>query len=130
MRLTTKTDYAVIMLTHLALTPDRAVSLQVIAQAAGVSEPYLQRIAALLKKAGLISAQHGAHGGYRLRQPADRITLHQVIESVGDRTAAVRCSENECPHKRCCPAHHGWLGFQLRLNELFAQTTIADMLEQ
>jgi len=128
MKITTKTDYAVIVLTHLAMSPDRPVSLQSIAEAAGISEAYLQRIAARLKAKKIIKPKHGAFGGYLLNKPAAKITLKMVIDSVGDQTAAVRCSEEGCPHSANCSARTGWECFQMELNELFETTTIADMI--
>lgn len=129
MKITTKTDYAVIVLTHLATTPDKPVSLQSIAEAAGISEAYLQRIAARLKAKGVIKPKHGAFGGYLLNMPADKITLRLVMESVGDRTAAVRCSNQKCAHCEGCSARSGWQHFQIMLNNLFECTTIADMVK-
>ncbi len=129
MKITTKTDYAVIVLTHLAMTPDKPVSLQSIAAAAGISEAYLQRIAARLKSKGVIKPKHGAFGGYLLNKPAEDITLRMVIEAVGDQTAAVRCSEKKCPHCNDCAARTGWERFQIDLNDLFENTTISDMVK-
>ena len=129
MKITTKTDYAVIILTHLAMTPDKPVSLQSIAEAAGISEAYLQRIAARLKTKGIIKPKHGAFGGYLLNKPAESITLRHVIEGVGDQTAAVRCSSTKCPHCEECSARTGWERFQIDLNDLFESTTIADMIQ-
>lgn len=130
MKLTTKTDYAVIILTHLALSPDRAVSLQSIAEAAGISEAYLQRIAARLKARGIIKPKHGAYGGYLLNRSPEKITLRHVIDSVGDRAAAVRCAEDKCPHHGNCAARNGWERFQVELNKLFESRTIADMVSK
>jgi Rrf2 family protein len=129
MKITTKTDYAVIILTHLASTPDKPVSLQLIAESAGISEAYLQRIAARLKAKGIIKPKHGAFGGYLLDMAPTKITLKMVIESVGDRTAAVKCTNQKCDHCDTCSARSGWQHFQIMLNNLFECTTIADMVK-
>ena len=65
---TTKAEYGVRLLVELGL-PGRAtqpVSLKAIAEAEGLPLAYLERIVALLKKAGLVEATRGAHGGYLL----------------------------------------------------------------
>lgn len=135
MKITTKTDYAVVILTSLAKSPQKAVSLAAIAQSARISEAYLQRIAARLKRKGLIKPKHGAFGGYYLNRPAETITMLDVINGVGDQTAAVRCTAAEkkpgekCPHCDDCDSKDGWERFQVDLNNLFAQATIADMIK-
>jgi Rrf2 family protein len=69
---TTKAEYGVRLMVELgrqgAETP---TSLKAIAEAEGLPLAYLERIVALLKKAGLVESTRGAHGGYRLaRDPA------------------------------------------------------------
>ena len=69
---TTKAEYGVRLLVELGRQPsDQPVSLKAISEAEGLPLAYLERIAALLKRAGVIAATRGAHGGYRLaRDPA------------------------------------------------------------
>ena len=68
---TTKAEYGVRLLVELGRQPaDAPVSLKAIAEAEGLPLAYLERIVALLKKAGLVESTRGAHGGYRLSRPA------------------------------------------------------------
>src|SRR6478736_5272727 len=69
---TTKAEYGVRLLIQLGLQgSDQPVSLKAVAAAENLPLAYLERIAALLKKADLVSATRGAHGGYVLARPAD-----------------------------------------------------------
>ena len=64
---TTKAEYGVRLLVELGRHgADQPVSLKAIAEAEGLPLAYLERIVALLKKAGLVESTRGAHGGYRL----------------------------------------------------------------
>lgn len=53
--------------------------LNVIAQRQGLSEHYLEQLIAPLRKAGLVSAQRGAQGGYLLARPAQDISVGDII---------------------------------------------------
>ena len=66
MKISTKGTYALEIIVDLAMhsEPDRLASLKDIAQRRQLSEKYLERIAGMLKKAGLISSTRGAYGGY------------------------------------------------------------------
>lgn len=131
MRITTKTDYAIIILTSLAKKSNRPVSLEFISSRANVSEAYLQRIAARLKKAGLIKAKRGAFGGYLLKKPADQIYIDKVVEAVGDNIHCVKCTnpKTKCPLSDSCSQHNAWNRFQNKISQVFAEHTVAEMIE-
>src|SRR4029079_12897361 len=77
---TTKAEYGVRLLIQLGLQGgDAPVSLKAVAEAAGLALAYLQHLAALLKKADLVRATRGAHGGYVLARPSAEITMDQVV---------------------------------------------------
>jgi len=58
----------------------------------GISKIYLEQVFSLLKKAGIVSSQKGAQGGYRLSRPPREISALDVLaatdlslfEEVGD----------------------------------------------
>lgn len=131
MRITTKTDYAVIILTALAHRSKEPVALERISATAGVSEAYLQRIAANLKKHRLIRSKRGAFGGYLLHRPPSRITLAMIVNAVGDNLHCVRCTQKKnelCPHIDHCQTKSGWTDFQRKISRLFDQETLASMI--
>lgn len=132
MKITTKTDYAVILLAALANSGDKALSLEKVATSNKISEAYLQRIAARLKKAKLIEPKLGAFGGYRLTKPAAAISLYDVVEAVGDSLYTTRCTSphGDCPRHKDCPQSDCWGGFQKKITGVFANTSIADMTHE
>lgn len=132
MKITTKTDYAVILLSTLANAGDKALSLERVAQTNKISEAYLQRIAARLKRAKLIEPKLGAYGGYRLAKPPAAISLYDVVEAVGDSLYTTRCSspKDECPRHAHCPQADCWGTFQTKITGVFAGTSIADMTHE
>ena len=67
---------------------------------------YCERIAALLKKAGLVVSTRGAHGGYVLARPAEEITMDQAVLALEGAIAPMDCflddhdGRVQCSHGR------------------------------
>ena len=147
---TTKAEYGVRLLVELGRQHDGAgapgggvpTSLKAIAEAEALPLAYLERIVALLKKAGLVEATRGAHGGYRLtRQPAE-IHMDEVVLALEGGVAPMTCFVAEdasssagrvvCNHE--ADSGHGcatkllWTRVQGGVVKALAQTTLAELV--
>jgi Rrf2 family protein len=151
---TTKAEYGVRLLVELGRQHDAAgasggrgptrgpTSLKAIAEAEELPLAYLERIVALLKKAGLVEATRGAHGGYRLtRQPAE-IHMDEVVLALEGVVAPMTCFVAEdgapvsgrvvCNHE--ADSGHGcatkllWTRVQGGVVKALAQTTLAELV--
>jgi Rrf2 family cysteine metabolism transcriptional repressor len=155
---TTKAEYGVRLLVELGRNgAERPVSLKAIAAAEGLPLAYLERIVALLKKAGLVESTRGAHGGYRLtRDPAD-LTMDEVIVALEGAVAPMTCfvddtdsaesgleadgasaAERRIPSRVLC-SHESdsgqgcatkllWMRVQGGVMEKLSQTTLAELV--
>jgi Rrf2 family protein len=82
-RITAKTDYALKACTHLAsAAPGALVKADEIARAQNMPLEFLENILRELRRAGLVEAQRGADGGYRLSQPAATIAVADVVRAI------------------------------------------------
>lgn len=90
LHLTQKVDYGLILLTSLAKDKNQA-SIKKIAEESSVSFLFLQKIAGLLQKAGMIKAERGKFGGYSLNGDLKDYNLGQVIEALEGPIAIVPC---------------------------------------
>src|SRR3712207_9586874 len=89
---TTKAEYGVRLLIQLGRQePGHPMSLKAVAASESLPLAYLERIAALLKKAGLIEATRGAHGGYRLPRPPAEISIDADVPRSGERRVGEEC---------------------------------------
>ncbi len=138
---TTKAEYGVRLLVELGRQDDgRPVSLKSIAETEGLPLAYLERIVALLKKGGFVESTRGAHGGYRLAQPAEEIRMDQVVlalegvvapmscfvdDTVDDRTR-VLCSHHE--DGELCATKLLWTRVQGGVIKALQQTTLAELV--
>lgn len=140
---TTKAEYGVRLLVELGRQQAGApTSLKAIAEAEGLPLAYLERIVALLKKAGFVESTRGAHGGYRLAMRPEDITMDRVIVALEGSVAPMTCFVNDVTepgHGRVLCSHeadrgHGcatkllWMRVQGGVMEKLAQTTLAELV--
>ncbi len=143
---TTKAEYGVRLMVELGrqatVAGEAATSLKVIAEAEALPLAYLERIVALLKKAGLVESTRGAHGGYRLSRTPAEITMDDVILALEGTVAPMNCFEDDpdgpsrgmlCSHEadsgHACATKLLWLRVQAGVMEKLAQTTLAELVE-
>ncbi len=137
---TTKAEYGVRLLVELGRHEEGApLSLKAIAEAEGLPLAYLERIVALLKKAGLVEATRGAHGGYRLARPAAEIRMDEAVLALEGAVAPMSCFVDDRPgSSRVLCSHHEegelcatkllWMRVQGGVIEALQRTTLAELV--
>ncbi len=106
---TTKAEYGVRLLIELGRNEQSSpVSLKALAEGEGLPLAYLERIVALLRKAGLVESTRGAHGGYRLAQRPEEIRMDAVIGALEGGVAPMSCFVDDTAgdHARVLCSHH------------------------
>ena len=137
---TTKAEYGVRLLIQLGLQGGNApVSLKAVAEAENLPLAYLERIAALLKKAGLVQATRGAHGGYVLARPPEEITMDQAVLALEGAIAPMDCflddhdGRVQCSHvgeaAGTCSTKLLWTRVQMGVIRSLQRTTLAELVE-
>ncbi|HEU4975517.1 MAG TPA: Rrf2 family transcriptional regulator [Baekduia sp.] len=150
---TTKAEYGVRLLVELGRQHDGSgdaagagvggpVSLKAIAEAEALPLAYLERIVALLKKAGLVESTRGAHGGYRLTRPPAEIHMDEVVLALEGAVAPMTCFVEDdggpASGRVVCSHHadsgHGcatkllWTRVQAGVVKALAQTTLSELV--
>jgi len=83
MRLTAKSEYALLALVHLARHDEEGfLSVQEIAEAQEIPPRFLEQIFLTLKRARYVRSLKGPRGGFQLARPARKITLAEVIRLI------------------------------------------------
>lgn len=131
MQLNISTDYAIRIVYYLALKGDTATSSEISGQM-GVPQSVIATLATPLQKAGLLSTQRGAGGGFTLSRRPEDISLHEIINIAEGTTRINRCLEKDgfCSRNGApnCPVHKFYAHIQNYLDEAFKQKTIASLL--
>ncbi len=117
MKLSAKGRYAVTAMMDIAIHDQLGpVALADISICQGISLSYLEQIFAKLRKARLVEGVRGPGGGYRLAQPADKISVAQIIAAVDESIDITRCHGNEdCQDGERCLTHELWEELSNRL---------------
>ncbi|MBB3347536.1 MULTISPECIES: SUF system Fe-S cluster assembly regulator [unclassified Sphingomonas] len=132
MRLSSLTDYAVVLLTAAArhcggLARMNATSL---AEETGVPLPTAQKLVSRLAAAGLIDSTRGTGGGIRLARPPAMITLADVVEAVEGPialTACVDAAEHDCAIEGNCRVKPHWNAVNQAVRGALAGVTLASL---
>ena len=136
---TTKAEYGVRLLIRLGLSDSaQPLSLKTVAAAENLPLAYLERIAALLKKAELVQSTRGAHGGYVLAKPAAEITMDQVVLALEGAIAPMDCFVEDAEGRVSCSHHDDanhcatkllWTRVQIGVIRSLQKTTLAELVE-
>ena len=80
MKLTTKSEYAILALLYLSRQPEEAyVKVDDIVAACDIPKKYLELLLMTLRQNRLIRTRRGKQGGYQLAMPSDKISVASVI---------------------------------------------------
>ena len=90
MKLTTKSEYSILALIHLARQEEKGyIKIEEICARYSIPHKYLEQLFIALKNNHFIKSKRGAAGGYRLAQPAARIKIADVIRLMDGALAPV-----------------------------------------
>jgi FeS assembly SUF system regulator len=133
LRLGRLTDYAVTLLSHMGTEGGGFLwSASDLTGKSGLPMPTVAKVLKLLAKGGLISAQRGASGGYKLaRRPSD-ISVAEIIETMDGPIAITDCSAKNpaalCMIHKLCPLCGGWNKVNVAVRDSLNKVSLADML--
>ena len=140
MTFSAKSEYGVRLMVALGChAQDQPTSLKAIAEAEGLPLSYLEHVVAALKRAGLVTASRGAHGGYRLARPAEEIAMDEVVLALEGSIAPMECFV-QLPTERVACSHEGdgghscstrllWMRVQGGVVRALQGTTLAELVE-
>ena len=126
----TKGRYALRLMVFIAASGENGrVALRRVADAEGISLKYLEQLAHLLVKAGLLESSRGQGGGYLLTRDASDIKVGDVLRAVEGTTAPVDCNglSGGCSREDVCSTVQFWNGLNSVIEEYVDGVTLADL---
>lgn len=139
MLFSTKAEYGIRLMVALGRREgERPVALAALAEGDNLPLSYLEHLVAKLREAGLVTSQRGAHGGYRLAQPATEIRMLAVVEALEGPIAPMDCFTPDaegrvfCSHAgdgdEACSTKLLWTRVQGGITRALAGTTLAELV--
>jgi Rrf2 family protein len=138
MKITSQEEYGLRCLLRLAEAgTEKSLTIPEIAAAEGLSSPYVAKLLAVLRQAGLIDSVRGCLGGYRLARPPVEVTIGEVLAALGEplfddpgyctRHAGTE-TDGSCVHHGQCNLKDLWQSLEQWMRRALEQITLADAL--
>lgn len=138
MRVTTWTEYSLIITIHLARrgkTGNGPVAARELAETERLPGDYVEQILLRLRRAGLVESVRGAKGGYFLAKEPAQISVRDVMTASEHQTFEMNCEHHPVDAERCgpgssCSIRPVWQALQNRVDDLLGSITLADLLKE
>jgi Rrf2 family protein len=134
-------EYALHCLVWLTPSRDTPASSRDLAELTGVSPALVAKLLPRLEKAGVLTAQGGIAGGYRLARPADQISVLDVVEAVDGGKSLFGCKQVRlnCPlfgaeppgwaSRGTCSIHAVMVRAEKSMRQEMARTSLRDIAD-
>ncbi len=125
-----KVHHGLLLVTELAgrYGSGRAMTLGELADKTGISQGFLEEVAAPLRSAGIIAGRRGAGGGYELKRDPRRLPVAEVLEAFVGPLAMIDCLDGrtECLIADHCANRNVWLKVQNQVAATLKRLTVAE----
>src|SRR5262249_13941460 len=140
MKISSQEEYGLRCLIRLAEADQQAHSVTIpeIAASERLSAPYVAKLLAVLRHAGIIESARGRAGGYRLATAPGRVALGTGVMALGEALVeeAGYCERHKgsdgdgpCVHLGSCNLRAVWHTLETWMRRAFDQITLADLLQ-
>jgi Rrf2 family protein len=147
MRLSARVDYALRAVCELASRagtragsasgpsagePGRLVTADRLASAQQIPPKFLESILLQLRRGGIVAAQRGPEGGYRLARPAEEISLAEIIRVIDGPLANVRGQRPEDLgyHGTAAALQDVWIALRAGERQILESVTVDDVVRR
>jgi Rrf2 family protein len=134
MKITATEEYGMRCMLQLALHHGETVPLSELSAAEGIALPFAAKVLLRLRRAGLVTASRGRHGGYALASPADEISVLRILKALGKPLFdSTFCRDHgspdlaDCSRLTDCSLRPVWAHLDALLRRFFERTTLADL---
>jgi len=125
------TEYGLRAVVWLAQHPGEARKVREIAEGTHATPGYLIKVLQALAKAGILSAQRGSHGGFRLERDPAGLSVLEVVNAIDPIERIRTCPLGLEAHGEClCPMHRRIDDAMAAIEQSFGESTIADLLNE
>jgi len=123
------TEYALRIMSFLAMDEKRLISSKEISRSVNVPFRYLRKLLLVLAKSGLINSVQGKNGGYKISKNLSDISILDIIQAVGVDHIKNECffGFQDCAFINKCTIHDKWTAVQENINNVLTTTSLAEL---
>lgn len=133
MKISTRGRYSLRFMIDLAQNyDDNFIALKDIAARQNISKKYLEQIVPFLNRSGLLAANKGHMGGYKLAKHPSEISVRDILLSAEGSLAPVSCMDNFpnlCDNCNDCITLPIYEGLDKVVTEYLSSITLQDILD-
>ena len=134
-KLSRLTDYAIVLLSQMAKEGKGIHAASILAEKTSLPLPTVSKVLKQLTKSGVLLAQRGASGGYRLAREPGAISVVSVIEAMDGPVAITECagavvleSGSCCGMRETCLVRGNWSKVNVAIRAALETVSLADMI--
>lgn len=129
LRISKLTDYAIVVLTHMAREPQVRHNAARLAADVRVASPTVSKILKQLVRGKLVVSWRGAHGGYALARAPEAISVADVIDAMEGPISLTECAEavGNCAQEPVCSVRGNWQWINRAIRIALESVTLAEM---
>ena len=132
MKISRKAEYALRAMIYLSRQPmSQVYMISEISQATGVSKDFMAKILKELSTRGLVKAQKGANGGYKLSISPENISFKDIIEAIEGPIEINECVPDAsfCTRVGMCEMYFVWNKAYQAVAKVLEQAKLSDLPE-
>jgi FeS assembly SUF system regulator len=131
LRLSKLTDYATVILSHMAKESADQHTAICISSATGIALPTVSKILKMLVNAKVLVSSRGINGGYTLARSPDKISVAEVISALEGPVSLTECSISHegCEQASGCGIGANWGVINQAIHNALEAISLADMIK-
>lgn len=132
MHLNQTLEYGLRAAVQLAMSPEgEFVNAADLSEATAIPRHYVSKVARRLVEQGLVQAQKGHGGGFRLAYPPEETRFLDIFAALGYDPNVQRCVFGwpRCGSAKPCPLHESWSEMKEVFVDWARETTLADVTD-
>ncbi|HHK42961.1 MAG TPA: Rrf2 family transcriptional regulator [Planctomycetaceae bacterium] len=128
--ITQTVEYALRAMVTLAFRPQKAMTVQEIANVTRAPAPYLSKLMQGLVRARLVRSRRGQGGGFTLAGNPEEITIWDIVQAVDPIERIEHCPLEIKGHSSLCALHRRMDDAIASVEAAFRKSTLAEMIAE
>jgi len=130
LRVSKLTDYASVILTHIAHRPAAIYTASDLKNATGIALPTVSKILKLLTKNNVLVSHRGSKGGYALAKKPSETNVAEIITAIEGPISMTECStvSGLCEQESSCEIKGNWHLINRAVYTAIEAVSLADMM--